>query len=68
MRLYRCLTCTLGFAIFFKRRGTENKGGKGISCPVCCGKDVEEIDAVKEVGGHLAAKALEFWKRLPDGD
>lgn len=67
MRLYRCLKCLVGFAIFLKR-GKENKGGKGVTCPLCKSGEVEEIDAVKEVGGHLLTKAFEFWKRLPDGD
>ena len=64
MRLYRCRTCTCGFAIFM-RRGRENKGGKSITCPVCATQNVEEVDAIKEVSGHLAKKAFEFWKRMP---
>lgn len=67
MRLYRCLGCRVGFAVFLKR-GRENKSGKGITCPLCKAENVEEVDVVREAGATLAAKALDFWLKLPSGD
>ena len=68
MRLYRCAACGCGFAIFLKR-GKENRGGKGITCPLCTSsKKVEEVDPVESVGSTLARKAWELWKKLPSGD
>lgn len=68
MRLYRCLKCRCGFAIFMKR-GKENKGGKGITCPLCASsEEIEEGDPVEEIGATLAKRALAWWKTLPSGD
>ena len=68
MRFYRCLSCTCAFAIFLTRKGPNNAGGKGISCPLCKGAKVEEIDPVESLGATLARKAWKFWKSLPPGD
>ena len=68
MRVYRCPGCACAFAILAMKRGKENKGGKGITCPLCQGEDVEEIDPVEAVGATLAKRALAFWKSLPSGD
>lgn len=68
MRVYRCLTCKCGFAVFLKR-GKENKGVKGITCPLCATSDqIEEADPAEEIGAALAKRALAFWKSLPSGD
>ena len=73
VRLYRCDACACGFAVFFARKGPENKGGKGITCPLCTSsKEVEEVDAVDEIGGRVGARilsqAVKWWKSLPSGD
>ena len=68
MRVYRCGACGCGFAIFLKR-GKENRGGKGITCPLCKeSKKVAEVDPVESIGATLAKKAVELWKALPSGD
>lgn len=69
MRVYRCTGCKAGFAIFVTRRGKENRGGQGITCPLCgANEDVEEVDPVETIGATLAKKAIAFWKSLPSGD
>lgn len=68
MRLYRCAFCGCGFAILSVPRSPETKGGKGITCPLCLGKNVKELDPVEAVGATLARKALELWSKLPSGD
>ena len=69
MRVYKCLACKCGFAIFLTRKGKNNAGGKGITCPLCASKDsTEEVDPVESIGVALARKALDFWNRLPPGD
>ena len=74
VRLYRCDACACGFAVFLPRKGTEShKAGKGITCPLCTSsKEVEEVDAVDEIGGRVCARilsqAVKWWKSLPSGD
>lgn len=62
-RIYRCPGCACVFSILV-HAGKENKGGKEITCPLCLGKKVEEVDAVKEAGGALAKKAFKWWTEL----
>jgi hypothetical protein len=65
VRVYRCLACFVGFAIFTKR---ANTGPNGVTCPLCQGSEVEEIDIIKEVGAMAARRLWETWKKLPSGD
>lgn len=64
MRLYRCLACLCSFAIHLKNAKDESSG---VSCPLCKG-EVEEIDAIKEAGGHLAKRFVSWFNSLPSGD
>ena len=60
-RVYRCTGCAAVFSILLTG-GKESKGGKGITCPLCLGKKIDEVDAIEEIGAKLAKKAFDLWK------
>jgi len=71
MKLFRCLACFSGFAIFLRQPGKGDKGKPDTTakcCPRCKSDNIEEVDTVKEVAGHLLKRALKFWNDLPSGE
>ena len=66
MRVYRCSSCTCGFAIL----AGQKKAGR-VSCPLCKAKpeDVIELAPVAAIGeaagARLAREALKLWLKLP---
>ena len=77
LTFHRCAGCASSFALVergAKRRKTGPRRAGDLpllrlSCPVCHGKKVSDVDVVKDVGGGLARKAFNhLLTKLPSGD
>lgn len=67
-RLYRCLACDGGFAIFFPETGKRSNKPLKIVCPLCAESKIEEVDTVRAIGGVIAGKLVEWWRSLPSAE
>ena len=68
-RLYKCRACRIGFGIQWPMSQRRSNKAIRVACPLCHKQDdIQELAPIREAGGHIASKLLEWWKNLPAGD